>query len=125
MLKLLIPAILASAFSPSASACREAYRTDEARLAAADVAFVARVSGVQSPALEREGYSDPSNWIDAVYSPRTIRLVLTRRIKGKPSRVVELEISQCNGSLDADVGASVTAYNIHGQWWLRKSPGEK
>jgi hypothetical protein len=123
MLKLRILLALCIASPVHAYACREPFPTDGARLDAADVALVARVSGVQVRALELDSYDDLSDWPQAVLSPRTIRLVVTRHLKGESPKLLALEIENCHGSLDAEVGGSVTAYKIHGEWWLYKTPG--
>ena len=106
--------------SPDAFACREAERTHETRLAAADVAAVARVSAVSAPSLERPDYDDERDRISSF--ERTIRLVVVQPLKGNPSKRIELTLSHCQGSLSAEVGLLVYVYEIHGQWRITSNP---
>lgn len=105
-----------------AHACRDAYRTHEDRLKVSRVALVERVSSVSVPAIERDGYVDPSHFPEVVLTPRTIRLVVTRTLKGESPRVIELVAGNCSGSVYADIGKLLYVYKIHGEWRLAPGP---
>ena len=118
MIKFGIALCIFTAIPLDALACRDFYPTHKARMDVAKIALVARVSGVLVPALEREDYDDNRDWTSFVYSPRTVRLVVTSTLKGETPKRLELVIEQCNGSLNATIGSAVHAYKIHGKWRL-------
>jgi hypothetical protein len=113
---------LAAAFPFQAFACRDAYPTHEARLDVAEIAFVARVSGVRVPDLERGSINGMNGTLKTVLSPHVVNLVLLQSFKGRPDRVTRVKITQCRGSTYASVGGLVRVYKIHGEWWLGEAP---
>lgn len=50
----------------------------------------------------------------------TAQLIATQRLKGATQKLVELTVENCHGSLEAEVGGEVTAFKIHGEWWLSR-----
>lgn len=105
-----------------ANACRDAYRTHEVRMEKAEIALVARVSGVLIQSLERDEYVDARDSINLFRTSRTVRLVATRKLKGNSSNLLELVISHCDGALNAVVGKEVTVFKIDGRWRLDQLP---
>ena len=91
----------------------------------AQTALVARVSGVRIHDLERgdnEGPGVNQARLKFVFSPRVVNLALVTSLKGKPSHVSRIKVSQCRGSLDAKLGDRVRVYKIHGDWWIDAFP---
>jgi len=112
------PLLLAIAFlSGPALACRDAYQSHEQRLAASDVAVIARVSGILVPSLElpeTRGRSDAATL--SLFADRQIRLAIINQLKGQSSPEFTINVTQCAGSLDAKIGEKVFAYRIANQW---------
>jgi len=116
-------ALLSLALVPgSAFACRDAEGTHEQRMKVADIAFLARVSGVHSPWLENQKDPDTEDVLQSLYEPRTVRLVVTEALKGHPPRVIEVTVENCDGSTYAEVGAAVYVFKISGHWRLDPAP---
>jgi hypothetical protein len=103
--------------SPPALACRDAYQSHAQRLAASELAVVARVSGVLVPTLEQpeiRGRDDAETL--AIFANRKIRLAVIRQLKGQLPTEITIEVTQCSGSLAAKIGDKVYAYRIASQW---------
>jgi hypothetical protein len=122
--KLGISVLLSFAIPATALACRTPYHTHAQRLGAAEQAAIARVSGVQSAALERDSYDETQLVPTVVEGERTIRLVVLRRLKGHPPKLIELTLDHCRGSLSAEFGGLVAVYKIHGEWRVDDWPPE-
>ena len=122
MFKLGILLALCFAVPSEAVACREALQTHEARIEAADVAFVARVSSVSIPQLERDDYDDSRAWPLPMVAPRDVRVVVLRTLKGTSAKHVSVSIVECRGAAYANLGDLVRVYRINGEWWLDEIP---
>lgn len=58
------------------------------------------------------------------HAGRTVRLVVTRMLKGEAPKVLELVIAHCQGANMAELGSEVTAYRIGEHWRLDEPPGD-
>ncbi len=117
MIKLIVATSLLTV-SFQVAACRDSYLTHESRMENADIAFVARVTGIAVPSLERDTYDDKRDILSFVRAPRTIRLIATHTLKGSPEKFLELVVEQCNGALYAKIGGEVRVYKLQGGWRL-------
>ena len=101
-----------------AFACRYVDWTHSKRVQHSEIAVTALVSGIAVPALEEKTISAVNAPFIATLSPRVIRLVVTEFHKGTPSTLLELTVSQCKGSLSAEIGHLVYAYKEGSDWRL-------
>jgi len=125
MLRLLKPSLITLLLLASAPAlaCRDAFHSHEQRLAESDVALVARVSGVLVPLLERPEIRDNINaGIAGVLADHTVRLAVIQSLKGQSQSVILVDVTQCNGSVYAEIGAKVYAYRFGTSWHLVGTP---
>jgi len=100
----------------SAIACRTDMPTHQLRMENAEIAFVAIISGVSVPDLERFEYEDKKGRPIIYGMPLTVRLVSTIPLKGVVPKLLEISLSRCDGSVIAQIGRDVNVYKINGRW---------